>query len=157
MKTIYAREQVDKSIFLAGPTPREAVTPSWRPQALSILHDLKFDGTVYVPEDRTSNSCHEFEYDAQINWELTALHSSSIIVFWVPRDLTNMPAFTTNVEFGHFISTGKCMFGAPKDAPKNDYLRFLARRYGVSVFDDLEELLSRAVHQLNRPYGPMTN
>src|SRR6266511_3357557 len=40
------------SLFLAGPTPRSADVPSWRPEALNLLRGLGFAGTVLVPERR---------------------------------------------------------------------------------------------------------
>lgn len=60
MQVIYARQPLPEcnaqgfapnSIFLAGPTPRSEHTPSWRPDALSVLKSLNFGGTVFVPED----------------------------------------------------------------------------------------------------------
>ena len=36
MKTIFALQPLEKSIFLAGPTPRNPEVPSWRPEALAI-------------------------------------------------------------------------------------------------------------------------
>ncbi len=43
-------ENNKKSIFLAGPTPRNKEVKSWRGEALEILQRLGFDGVVYVPE-----------------------------------------------------------------------------------------------------------
>ena len=39
-----------KSLFLAGPTPRNQETLSWRPKAIEIFNNLNFDGVVYIPE-----------------------------------------------------------------------------------------------------------
>ncbi len=98
MKVNYSDEPVikaEKSIFLAGPTPRNIEVQTWRKEAIKLLQDLGFDGIVYVPErefdDRT------FNYDNQVWWEREALHNANSIVFWIPRDIKTMPAFTTNV------------------------------------------------------------
>jgi hypothetical protein len=155
MKLVYAREEVEKSIFLAGPTPRDSDTPSWRPGAIKILHEHGFDGKVYVPELRPSLehwSQPDFDYDEQIHWEWSALNVATIVVFWVPRELKKLPAFTTNVEFGSLVASGKCIFGAPPDAPKNAYLKALALRHRVEVFDNLEHLLTRAIVKCHQPY-----
>jgi hypothetical protein len=40
----------EKSIFLAGPTPRTPGIISWRKEACEILEELGFNGIVYVPE-----------------------------------------------------------------------------------------------------------
>ena len=42
-----------KSIFLAGPTPRGENVESWRTKACNIIEQLGFDGIVYVPEYST--------------------------------------------------------------------------------------------------------
>ena len=151
MKIIYAREPIQSSIFLAGPTPRDAETKSWRPEALKILENLNYDGTVFVPEDRNQN--RSFEYDHQVHWEWNALGTSTVIVFWVPRELKKMPAFITNVEFGLYISTGKVLLGAPPNAAKMGYLKTLAERFNVPVYNTLEDLLVQAVEKTKRPYG----
>lgn len=110
------------SIFLAGPTPRSQDIESWRVQAIEILKNLKFNGVVYVPErnldDRT------FDYNNQVNWEKEALEKADVIVFWVPRSLPDMPAFTTNVEFGFWIAKNpaKVVYGRPNNSVKNRYL-----------------------------------
>jgi len=155
MKLIYAREKVaEPSIFLAGPSPRDNKVKSWRPEAIELLRELKFDGIVFVPELRGGfgDEEQEFDYAEQIHWEWEALNAATVVVFWVPRDLKVFPAFTTNVEFGNLVSSGKCLFGAPSSSPKNNYLIHLAHRYGVETFDDLKSLLLHAVAKAYHPY-----
>ena len=56
MQINYSDEDVKKgikSIFLAGPTPRDGNVISWRIEACKILEKLGFDGIVYVPEYST--------------------------------------------------------------------------------------------------------
>jgi hypothetical protein len=143
MNVIYARESITPAIFLAGPTPRDPKTESWRPEALKILELHDFEGIVYVPENRVYTD--GYEYDAQVNWEWLALEMSTAIVFWVPRELNKMPAMTTNVEFGHYVKDGRVVLGYPKDAPKMKYLHALADRYSVPVFHDLERTIIAAI------------
>ena len=94
-----------KSIFLAGPTPRDKEITSWRNEACKILEKLNFDGLVYIPE--YSSWKPKADYVDQAMWERKALTNASIIVFWIPRKLPEMPAFTTNVEFGYWLHTNK--------------------------------------------------
>lgn len=89
MKVIYARERLKPSIFLAGPTPRDQETKSWRPKALKLLKKYEFEGTIYVPEDR--GLIAQSNYDAQIQWEWMALEASTVIAFWIPRDEKGCP------------------------------------------------------------------
>ena len=56
-----------KSIFLAGPTPRDPKIESWRIDACKILEENGFDGVVYVPE---YSSWHPLEnYLDQTEWK----------------------------------------------------------------------------------------
>jgi hypothetical protein len=110
------------SIFLAGPTPRSAEVPSWRLEALDILKSLAFAGTVLVPERHDWSS---FDYMNQVEWEYAGLESCSVIAFWVPRLLPDMPGFTTNVEFGRYVGSGRCVYGRPDGAARTRYLDWL--------------------------------
>ncbi len=151
MQVIHALEPLRKSIFLAGPTPRDAGTVSWRPKALGILGDLGFDGDVFVPE--SADWMAHTHYDDQVLWEWEALHAATVAVFWVPRHLDHFPAFTTNVEFGLCAASSRAMIGHPPDAPKMKYLVALANRYHVPVFDTLQGILVAAVERVRAPYA----
>ncbi len=158
MKVVYtgdeAPETVTKSIFLAGPTPRnKEEVESWRPDALKILEDKGYDGVVFVPEDKD----REFkkDYDDQIEWEERYLNMADCIVFWVPRDLSldstgfpKMAAFTTNVEWGTWASSGKVVFGSPEDAEKVSYLKHYAEKFNVPIGDTLTETLELAMERV---------
>ena len=131
------------SIFLAGPTPRSEDVPSWRPEALEILKTKGFTGNVFIPEDMGAE--RYADYDGQINWEWNGLDAATVQVYWVPRDLATMPAFTTNVEFGLYAASGKCVLGYPKGAPKMRYLHALAEKFNMPVVHTLEETLQEAL------------
>jgi 8-oxo-dGTP pyrophosphatase MutT (NUDIX family) len=147
MQVVYARQplptEFSKSIFLAGPTPRSNEVPSWRPQAISILEELGYDGVVFVPE--INNGEWPREYEEQILWEEAALHLSDCIVFWVPRDMTTLPALTTNVEFGRWYESGKVVFGAPGYAQNVRYLEYYAKKFAVPVMHTLTDILIAAM------------
>lgn len=143
MQVVFALQPLPKSIFLAGPTPRDPSVPSWRPEAIRILEELKFDGHVFVPE--ADDWASHDNYDGQIKWELRGLDRASVIVFWVPRDIKTMPAFTTNVEFGLYIKSGKVVVGWPKDTPKTGYLEHHAIKQGLPIHETLRETLEAAV------------
>lgn len=154
MQITYAQEQLEESIFLAGPTVRPGVDlQSWRPEALRLLKEKGFKGRVFVPE-MPGGGLSAGTVDQQIRWEWSALDQASVIVFWVPRDLALIPGFTTNVEFGSFDNSGKVLLGYPADAEKMRYMDRLARRYHVPVFDDLSTLLDAAIEKAANPYPP---
>jgi 8-oxo-dGTP pyrophosphatase MutT (NUDIX family) len=131
------------AVFLAGPTPRSADVPSWRPAALAHLESRGFDGVIFVPEPPTGRRSPE--YLDQVEWERQGLHFADRIVFWVPRDTATLPGFTTNVEFGRWCTSAKAVLGFPPGAPKTKYLAWLAGVEGVSVHSSLEETLDDAL------------
>lgn len=113
-------EKYSHSIFLAGPTPRSASVPSWRPEAIKILEELNYDGFVWSPEKKPDSDDWSYDTDECYHWEKWGLVNSEVVLFWVPRDMETMPAFTTNIEFGRWIT--KSAYGRPDDAPKNKYM-----------------------------------
>ena len=132
------------SIFLAGPTPRTVDVESWRPEAIQILEELEFKGQVIVPERENWDGA---DYIGQVEWEDVGLNECSIIVFWVPRDLETMPAFTTNVEFGRFYKDPRVFYGRPKDSMNNRYLDWLYEKYqGRPPIEHLFELMVTAAN-----------
>ena len=138
-----------KSIFLAGPTPREKNSESWRTKACNIIEQLGFDGVVYVPEYSTWKP--KADYVDQAQWEREALSNASVIAFWIPRTLPDMPAFTTNVEFGYWIHTGKVLYGRPDEAKKIKYLDWLYKTdTNNEPFSSLEELLNGSIELANQ-------
>jgi nucleoside 2-deoxyribosyltransferase len=147
MKIYYSDQklptEVTKTIFLAGPTPRDSDTKTWRTEAIEILKKLNFNGEVFIPEPSTGKFLHE--YTDQIEWELTAMKMADSIIFWVPRELKKMPALTTNVEFGYWINSGKVVFGFPENAEKIRYLEYLAKKHNVHCYNHLEEVVKESL------------
>jgi hypothetical protein len=149
---VHAREEAppwwDASVFLAGPTPRSLDVSSWRPEAVRLLREA-WPGpgrlAVFVPED-PGGGMHG-TWPAQVAWEDRHLHLADVIAFWVPRDLTTLPGFTTNVEFGRWQDSGKAVLGAPPEAPGTRYLR----HYAGTPVDTLPHLVDAVFARLDRP------
>jgi len=151
MRIVYARQPfpegnshcLENSIFLAGPTPRRPEVASWRPGAIEIFRAIGFEGTLLVPEDE--DGIFKGDYDDQIEWEEEGLTRASCILFWIPRNLVTMPAFTTNDEWGVYKQSGRVVFGAPPDAEKVRYQWHYAEKYDVPRSEVLEELIPKAI------------
>lgn len=137
---------IEKSIMLAGPTPRESHVPSWRPEAIRILESLGYDGVVFVPEGE--HKVWSTNYETQVETEEQMLHTADCIVCWVPRELATMPAFTTNDEYGTWKYSGKVVFGAPEGAPKVRYQQYYAQKLSIPSYTTLEATLASAVERL---------
>lgn len=135
------------SIFLAGPTPRDEVTPSWRPDFVRRLARAKAHCTVYIPEQK--NGKWLGDYERQCEWEYDHLNLASVVAFWVPRELKTMPAFTTNVEFGYWLGSKKMFYGRPDDADKIRYLDWMYdKEYGEQPSTSMKELVERVINYL---------
>lgn len=154
LSLVYARESIPAwgpKVFLAGPTPRASSgVESWRPAAIEQLA-ARWTGaeplTVLTPESRGGKRAEH--YDDQVGWETEARAAADAILFWIPRDLRTLPGFTTNVEFGLDVATGKAVLGCPPDCPnpeRNRYLIYVAGRHGVPVRDTLADTVIAALH-----------
>jgi len=151
----YNIEEGKESIFLAGPTPRSSTVmdgfgegKSWRPEAISILEQLGFDGNIFVPEPIEGE--HWPKYDDQLNWENDCLEYCDCIIFWIPRNMENMPGLTTNDEWGYWKESGKCVLGAPKNAFKVRYQIWWAERLGIPFSDRLDFTCQNAIYYINK-------
>ena len=103
---------------------------------------------VYVPEYSTGTP--KDDYIDQVMWERESMSESTIILFWIPRDLQDMPAFTTNVEFGYWLYTGKVIYGRPDSAKKVKYLDWLYELdYNEKPFNNIDKLLKSSINKAN--------
>ena len=79
MQIIYAPEPApeafSKTIFLAGPSPRGKAHRNWRPEALTLLERLGYDGVVFVPLPRDGS--WDYGKVTQITWERSCQYFSS--------------------------------------------------------------------------------
>jgi len=158
MEVIYTGEEVPntliKSLFLAGGSrrPNQIDQDSWRADALKILEDAGFDGTVFCPEPRDMKFDKDFNYDNQIEWEEKCLNIADCILFWIPRDLSlddkghiKLGCLTTNIEWGKWEKSGKVVYGAPPKADKNRYIDYYADKLNIGKCTTLTETLGKAI------------
>jgi ADP-ribose pyrophosphatase YjhB (NUDIX family) len=124
LEIVHADEEtpgkLTKSIFLAGPLPRQQSVPDWRQDAVSELEAAGYRGTVFIPTHRDGR----FPDDdlSQIVWKQKHLCLADVVAVWCPRDLERLPGFTTNIEFGELLESRKLIYGRPDSAPKTAYM-----------------------------------
>jgi 8-oxo-dGTP pyrophosphatase MutT (NUDIX family) len=135
-----------KSIFLAGPTPRSTHVNSWRPEALRLLEESGYDGVVFIPE-RTDGEWKN-DYVGQIEWEETYLNMADCILFWIPRDMKDMPALTTNDEWGVWKNSGKVILGMPDEAVHVRYQQHYAKKYFALMLNTLKATIECAIKMI---------
>ena len=162
---VYAREfapkSFSKSVFLAGPSPRDEETRSWRPDMIKALEQAGYDGVVFSPEprdcqfeahDKTYWIRHRWSEDMyidQVQWEKIHLDMADRIIFWVPREMSKMPAMTTNVEFGRYVQSGRAIYGRPHSAPKCTYLDWMYENQTKNApLDFLEDVAKKVVEEI---------
>jgi len=135
--------EYNHSIFLAGPTPRSDDVKSWRPKAIGILGNMDYNGLVWTPEVQGEA---KYDYIHQVEWEKWGLNACKKIVFWIPRSIPDMPAFTTNVEFGRYVDSGRVIYGRPDEAVKCAYLDWMYKDLtGKDPINNLENLLKESI------------
>lgn len=159
MDAIYSDQPITirgPSLFLGGPTPRDCSVRSWRPEAVHILNDLGFPGTVLIPERR--NWEVRFDYLDQVEWEFAGLERADALLFWVPRDPDHLPGFTTNVEFGRYAGSNRMIYGRPEGRPHNRYLDWLYKKLtGQSPHTTLADTIRAAVRLAQANHSPTAN
>jgi calcineurin-like phosphoesterase family protein len=143
-----------KSVFLAGPTHRingnQPIPPSWRDEAIKELSLLNYDGVIYSPEWEGNVKPEGWTYESQVQWEVDALNAATVVLFWVPRNMESLPALTTNIEFGEWLHSGKCVVGAPLDAVKMDYIKTRCIKEDVPFHTSLSSAINDSLSRLNK-------
>ncbi|MEG2310748.1 MAG: nucleoside 2-deoxyribosyltransferase domain-containing protein [Clostridia bacterium] len=145
-----------KSIFLAGPIPREKGSTNWRMDAIKLFEKYKYDGLLYIPQDE-AGLIVDGDQD-ETKWELKALAIAKKIMFWVPREFPAMLGLTTNVEFGMWIQSKKVIYGRPDNALMIDYLDLLYEKYyHQKPENNLDDLIKKSVIEVNEEYRSVKN
>lgn len=165
IKIAYVLEKLQDDInviFLAGPTYR--ITPgvpcnqeSWRFEAIKLLEEQGYSGSVCVPEWRDGIKPVDWTYSRQLDWEGENLAKAKVILFWIPREMKLLPGFTTNVEFGEWMKSGKIVVGAPTDAVSIRYIRERCSRYNIVWTDTLKSCVNNALDKLKELSGEISN
>ena len=74
------------------------------------------------------------------------MNVSNVISFWIPRKLPEMPAFTTNIEFGYWLKSGKIIYGRPNNAEKIRYLDWIYKEeLKLEPLSNLYDLMQKSI------------
>lgn len=145
--------------FQRGPCPRDRQHPDWRDDVLDIFESAGFNGTVIIPTNRNyDKACSIFSEDGahkkQVRWERIAMHCASAILFWIPRS-SDMPGFTTNVEFGEWYKKDGVFVGHPDLAEHVRYLDKKLSEQKKTSYSLLEQEINAAIEYVfKRDDGP---
>ncbi len=154
---IYTLDPVNKdpkrdSVFLAGPSyrPGQEVGKVWRLIASELLEKVQgFKGDIYIPEfNPVKEKPDDWTYSRQVSWEIEAMKTAKVILFWIPRDMDILPGLTTNIEFGEWMHSDKIVVGIPDGSDNNDYIKERCDRLDTSFSNDLEICVNLVVAKL---------
>jgi hypothetical protein len=163
---------IPRSIFLAGPTARGALRTPWRAEALQLLEERGFNGTLVIPEFRSGlfeelgpkrfaqppspipamrDSSHNI-----LRWETTGIEQVTVTLFWMPfvigeiSDPASLPGFTTRAEVSRELARdpSRLVLGMPAGAQSSGHIRFHAHQAGVKIAATLEETIDAALGRL---------
>jgi calcineurin-like phosphoesterase family protein len=155
-RTLESLDNCKDIVYLAGPTHRitdnqNKLIPSYRDEIIDIFKKLDFKGTLVIPEWINNKKPSDWSYNKQVNWEKSAMYQASKIMFWIPRNLDTLPAFTTNIEFGEWLNSGKIIVGSPVDAVKNDYLKARCKQLDINWYSDLFDICKDTIDFFKKP------
>ena len=125
----------DYSIFLAGAIDMGAAV-DWQAQ---VIKELANQNGLTLVNPRRENFTPD-TLDEQIAWELDALERVDVILMWFPK---NAKAPISFFEAGLYMRSGKLFIGAEPGFYRRRNLELTCERYGVRLYDDLAEMVSR--------------
>lgn len=151
------------SVFLAGPSSEHR----WRPDAVRMLRDGGFSGTIIIPEFRSGvfdksrfddgqpSSIPGMSRSSQkiMEWETRGIENASLMLVWMaytgfddPRHWTGL---STRGEVARAIESDQrrpgLVLGMPPDAFRSGQDRYHAHRRGIPIYPTLQEACDRVV------------
>ena len=139
-------------IFLAGPSRRpndpEFKKDGWREEAVRLLREADFNGDIIIPEPRDKQPLTDWSHRRQVDWETEGLHKAHRIIFWIPRS-EDLPGYTTNIEFGEWLNSGKIYVGWPNGSLRNDYLQDRLDKKHIIRYHKLQEIVDDYMNYQN--------
>lgn len=158
MKLVYTGEHCQNfrnSIFLAGCSYRDGSlnSMSWRREIELIIQqkevETSVEFTLIIPEMNPNIPLYLTSEDIY-RWETFMLSRSSSILFWIPRDMQDLPGLTTNIEFGEWMSKEGVFVGYPDDAEKNGSIKVRCEHYNKVIHNNLYGLVQAVIDDLLR-------
>ena len=136
---------IRNGVFLAGPATRGDKTIGWREEFINQFRMRNCDCTILNPEVSGYGEFSDEQYKKQTEWEITAMHLATRIIFWIPRTKEH-PALTTNIEFGEWFSNKATYVGYPICSEHNRYIGTKCEQAGKTPYHRITRLCG-AVYQ----------
>lgn len=150
-------KDIRNGVFLAGPATRGEDAIGWREAFINLFNLWECDCTLLNPEISGYGEFNEERYKKQTDWEITAMHLATRIIFWIPRDEKHR-ALTTNVEFGEWFSNKATYVGYPIISEHNRYIGTKCEQAGKTPYHNIDQLVGDVINDLNdKPHTYFTS
>lgn len=124
-------------IFLAG-TIDMGSSRDWQAEAFEYFSSLPGKYILFNPRQGNWDGSKPGEMDYQVNWELEYLEQADIIIMYI---IGTSKSPITLLEMGLFARSGKLYVACEPDFYRHDNVRITCARYGVPLYDTIEEML----------------
>lgn len=124
-------------IFLAG-TIDMGSSRDWQAEAFEYFSSLPGKYILFNPRQGNWDGSKPGEMDYQVNWELEHLEQADIIIMYI---IGTSKSPITLLEMGLFARSGKLYVACEPDFYRHDNVRITCARYGVLLYDTIEEML----------------
>ena len=135
------------SIFLAGSIEQDKAD-RWQDQVIEQLKDSSV--TILNPrrakwDASLEQSIDNKHFTEQVNWELDALEMADVILLYFDPK-TQSPI--SLLELGLFAKSKKLMVCCPDGFWRKGNVDVVCQRYGISQFENLEEMVREVMSNL---------
>lgn len=154
------------SVFLAGPSSHA----KWRGDAVKMLREGGFKGTIVIPEFRSGvfdksrfDDCKPSTIPGMsrsseliMEWETQGIDNSTVLMVWMPYtgfdDPRQWTGLSTRGESARAIICNRSglVLGMPSDAFRSGQDRFHAYKKGIPIHTTLESSVNAALEMLWR-------
>jgi hypothetical protein len=148
MQEIKAPGALPKRIFLAG-SIEMGTAENWQERVARELSDVP-NLTILNPrrddwDNSWAQSISDARFKEQVEWELSALDLADLIFMYFAPD-TKAPI--TLLELGLFARSGKMIVCCPDGFWRKGNVEVVCQRYGVKLYDSLEDSIRKLRYQL---------
>lgn len=131
------------SVFLAG-SIEMGIAENWQERIERELQDMETICILNPRRDDWDSSWKQDigdpQFNEQVNWELSAMESANLIVFYFSPE-TKSPV--SMLELGLFARSGKILVCCPEGFWRKGNVDIVCQKYGAEQVNTLEEMIQK--------------
>ena len=128
-------------VFLAG-TIDMGNSVDWQTLIAKRFESFGWKWLLFNPRQEHWDASRPGEMDYQVNWELEHLEAADLIIM---NFMEKSKSPISLLEMGLFARSGKMYVVCPTGFYRYDNVRITCARYGVPLYNTLEQLLSEKI------------